>query len=380
MNTRINQITGFLFGLILITPVTLTVLDVELTKPLEENRLREGFPELTSCELNQIDGCFKKVDTWFNDNYRPRDLFTKLKTQIDYSVFSTSDKVHIGSDSRLFYRSTMDTQKVAIERMPQSDFDNLLTNLDELDRYLQFRDIQLIVLPIPLKDVIYPENLPSSSPNLPVESRYQQLRQWLAGHDSILSIDAYTHLTDRKKEAHSFHKTGFHWNDPAGFLYAEKLVNKLWEIQSGESNPLWDQPLSMEEQDYSGGQANFLPLLAMPREESLFLDPDRAGPRGKYDDTAAAGFWTYSYDGAGDEHGLLDGVVVVGDSFFDAMYRSGIDSYFSSVHRASLQPNRFPEIYSNLPEGTRYLIFEFIETDIFSYAIHGLSVPDSESL
>lgn len=358
----------------------LTVLDIELTKPLEENRLREEFPQLASCELNQIDGCFRGIDTWFNDNYRPRDLFTKLKTQIDYSVFSTSDKVHIGSDSRLFYRSTMDTQKVAIGRMPQSDFDNLLTNLEELDRYLRFRDIQLIVLPIPLKDVIYPENLPLSSPNLPKISRYQQLRQWLGAHDSILSIDAYEHLTDRKKEAHVFHRTDFHWNDPAGFLYAEKLVNRLWEIQSGESNALWGQQLSMEEQDYSGGQANFLPLLAKPREKGLFLDPDRAGPKGKYDDKNSTDFWAYSYDGTGDEHGLLGGLVVAGDSFFDAMHRSGIDSYFSSVHRASLQPARFPEIYSNIPDGTRYFILEFIETDIFSYAIHGLSVPGSESM
>ncbi len=89
------------------------------------------------------------------------------------------------------------------------------------------------MLPIPLKDAIYTEHLPSSSPNLPGNSRYQQLRQWLAGHDSIITIDAYDHLNGRKKEAHAFHKTDFHWNDPAGFLYAEKLVNRLWQIQAG---------------------------------------------------------------------------------------------------------------------------------------------------
>ncbi len=230
MNTRLNIITCCIFFLILVTPAVLTVTGTELTKPLEENRLREEFPQLADCEILQLDECFKKIDGWFNDNYRPRDLLTKLKTQIDYSVFSTSDKVHIGRDNWLFYRSTMDVQKVVAERMPEADFDRFLAEIDALGRYLQRRDIQLIVLPIPLKDVIYPEYLPSSTPNLPKNSRYQQLRQWLAANDSILTIDAYAYMNDRKNQARVFHKTDFHWNDPAGFLFGEKLVNKLWQI------------------------------------------------------------------------------------------------------------------------------------------------------
>jgi hypothetical protein len=280
----------------------------------------------------------------------------------------------------LFYRSTMDSQKVVSERLPQSAFDELLTNLDALDSFLQLRGIQLIVLPIPLKDVIYPENLPSSSPNLPENSRYQKLRQWLAGHDSIVTIDAYDHLINRKIEAHAFHKTDFHWNDPAGFLFAEKLVNRLWQIQSGESTVLWDQQLTMEERVSSGGQANFLPLLKTPEEQGLFLDVTWERSKGIHSYNDATGFWDYTYDGTVDERGRLDGVVVMGDSFFDALHRSGIDSYFSSVHRSSVQPDNFPEIYSKIPDGTRYFIFEFIETSLFNYSTLGLAVPDTESL
>ena len=139
----------------------------------------------------------------------------------------------------MFFRSIMDVQKVVAERLPLPQFEKLLTDLDALDHYLQLRDIQLVVLPIPLKDAVYAEYLPSSSPNLPDNSRYQQLRQWLAGHGSIITIDAYDHLSGRKKEARAFHKTDFHWNDPAGFLYAEKLVNRLWQIQTDEMAPLW---------------------------------------------------------------------------------------------------------------------------------------------
>ena len=376
MKSWLNIVTIFLFGLILITPVTLTVLDIELAKPLEENRLREEFPELSSCEPGQLDECFKTVDTWFNDNYRPRDLLTRLKTQIDYSVFATSNKVHIGSDDWLFYRNTMDVQKVFSERLTQAVFDGFLAEIEALNHYLQLRNIQLVVLPIPLKDVIYPQHLPSSSPNLPENSRYQQLRQWLERHDSILTIDAFTLLNDRKEQQRVFHKTDFHWNDPAGFLFAEKLVNSLWQLQSGEPTTLWDQQLSIEERTFSGGQANFLPLLSTPQEQGLFLDVTWGTPQGSYTYNDANEFWKYIYEGAVDKRGQLDAAVVMGDSFFDALHRSGIDSYFSSVHRSGVQPADFPEVFKNIPEGTRFFIFEFIETGIFHYAHNGLSVPE----
>jgi len=376
VKTLLNIFTCCLFGLILVSPVVLTVTDVELTKPLEENRAMEVFPGMANCEFGQMDDCFKKINTWFDDNYRPRDLLTKLQTQIDYSVFSTSDKVHIGSDDWLFYRSIMDTQKVLSERSPRPVFDQFLASLGALDHYLQTRDIQLIVLPIPLKDTIYPEKLPSSTPNLPENSRYQQLRQWLAAHESIITIDAYDHLIQRKAIARSFHKTDFHWNDPAGFLFAEKLVNRLWELQSGESTPLWEQELTVEEREFSGGQANFLPLLAAPQEQGLFLDVTWERAKGTHSYNNKSEFWNYTYDGTGDERGRLDGVVVMGDSFFDAMHRSGVDSYFSSVHRSSVQPDRFGEVYARIPDGTRYFILQLIESSLIFYSNAGLEVPD----
>jgi len=375
VHSRLDTVTSILFGLLLAAPMLLTVSNIELTKPLEENRTREAFPQLGQCELVRFDACFKKVDNWFNDNYRPRDLLTKLKTQIDYSLFSTSDKVHIGSDGWLYYRSTMDVEKVAAERMSQTQFDGFLAEIDALARYLSQRGIQLIVLPIPLKDVIYPEHLPSSAPNLPADSRYQQLRHWLAGNGSIVTIDAYDFLSRRKQAARAFHKTDFHWNDPAGFLYAGELVDRLWRIQSGGTQPLWDRQLTIEERTYSGGQANFLPLLSRPKELGLFLDVTWQTPKGQYSFNSPPEFWAYTYDGAGDERGRLDGLVVMGDSFFDALHRSGVDSYFSSVHRASVQPDRFAEVYAKIPDGTRYFIVEFIESSLFNYAIHGLGVP-----
>ena len=185
--------------------------------------------------------------------------------QIDYSLFSTSDKVHIGPSNWLYYRSTMDHEKVFNERLSQENFDRLLDDFDRLDGYLAGRGIRLVVLPLPLKDVIYPEYLPGSVPSLPADSRYQQLREWLAGHDSIITVDAAALLAELKKDLPVFHKTDFHWNDPAGFRYSQALVNTLWAIQSGRSEPLWDADPVIRREVSSGGQANFLPLVSRRR-------------------------------------------------------------------------------------------------------------------
>jgi hypothetical protein len=376
--SRIHIIFCILFGLILLTPMALTLSGKGLTKPLEENRQRQLFPSLSSCDIGQLDECHKKIDGWFNDHYQPRDLLIKLKTQINYSVFSISDKVHIGSDNWLYYRSVLDVEKIGAQRVSDESFERLLTEFDALDQYLKSKNIQLVVLPIPLKDTIYPEHVPRSSPRLPEITRYHLLRQWLARHKSILTIDAYAFLMARKKDVRVFHKTDFHWNDPAGFLFAEKLVNKLWQHQSGQSTPLWDETLSIEEKLYSGGQANFLPLLSAPTEQGLFVDVNWVPSKGTYQYQPPDDVWIYTYDGSADSRGRLDGTVVMGDSFFDAMHRSGIDNYFSSVHRAKGDADKLVGIYASIPEGTRYLIYEFIEVSLYGLPGHGLSVPDQE--
>lgn len=374
MANRLSMVFCWLFGLVLLTPAMLTLTGWSVTAPLEENRTKQSFPELSQCRFLHLDDCHKKFDAWFNDNYGPRDLLIKLKTQVDYSVFHVSDKVHIGPDNWLFYRSTMDTEKVAAERISKEAFERLLAEFNALDQYFRQRNIQLIVLPVPLKDEVYPEYLPSSAPRLPENSRYQQLRQWLEEHDSILTLDAYGFLLERKQSARAFHKTDFHWNDPAGFLLAEKLVNRLWAIQTGSSQPLWKHPLGVDTRDYSGGQANFLPLLSAPGEQGLFLDFRWESARGVHD-YRPQDVWTYTYDGSDESRGHLDGLVVIGDSYFDAMQRAGIDIYFSSVHRASNRAEQLPEVYSAIPADTRYVLFEFIEASLFGLSYHGLSVP-----
>jgi hypothetical protein len=369
MTRAINILTVFLFGVLLLLPGYLTVTGTALTEPLKENRVKAERPDLWACVKNRsFDKCHLELDAWFNDNYQPRDLLIKAKTQLDYSLFSTSDKVHIGPQGWLYYRSTMDQEKVWGERLSEAEFQGFL---DDFDR-------RLVVLPLPLKDSIHPEFLPGSVPRYPADTRYQKLRRWLADHESIITVDAYDLLHELKRDGPVFHKTDFHWNDPAAYRYARALVNTLWSLQSGREGAIWDSEPTEKHERFSGGQANFLPLLVTPGEDALFLERWEISPNGSHDWQPGAP-WNYIWDGSNEDKGVLGGTVMITDSFFDAATRSGIDTYFTSVHRARQYDHELGEVYANIPEGTRYLVFEFIESAVFGFARNGLSVPDTES-
>nr|NIP17767.1 hypothetical protein [Xanthomonadales bacterium]NIX12557.1 hypothetical protein [Xanthomonadales bacterium] len=126
----------------------------------------------------------------------------------------------------------------------------------------------------------------------------------------------------------------------------------------------------------SGGQAKSLPLITTPRENTLVLG-EQLPTEGRFD-YAPEQPWEYTYDGTQEPRGKLGGAVVFSDSFFDALHRSGINTYFSSVHKARLYSAELEEIYRQIPDGTRYLIIEFIEPAMIAFMVNGFSVPEAD--
>jgi hypothetical protein len=367
----LNYLAIFFFGIILTLPSVTTLIAFEFTTPLQENRTKVSLPSSLECVKNiNLDVCHRYLNDWFNDNYAPRDLFIKLQTQIDYTLFSSSDKVHIGDDDWLFYRSTLDTQKITNERVTDDEFTELLTRFDNLSKALSAKNIRLAIIPIPLKDTVYPEHLPSSVPNLPLNSRYKKLQKWLAEHDTIINIDAHEFLSKTKEQQRVFHKTDFHWNDPTGFKFAEALTNKLWQNQEGSLENIWTDTLSIRTADLSGGQASFLPLLVPPSEAGLFVKMNWKPTKGVYEYSPAKP-WEYIYDGTNEPRAKLGHTVVLSDSFYDAFIRSGFEKYFKSIHRTRTLSSDINTVIANMPLETEIVIIEFIEVYIARLAQNG---------
>src|ERR1700704_3487062 len=90
-----------------------------IVQPVDEHRTANPFPSpglLLRANGDFADG----LNKWFDDHVGFRDLFIRTKNQIDYSVFSTSRKVYVGSDGWLFER---DYPGLTLERVDAAGFD-----------------------------------------------------------------------------------------------------------------------------------------------------------------------------------------------------------------------------------------------------------------
>jgi hypothetical protein len=155
-----------------------------------------------------------------------------------------------------------------------------------------------------------------------------------------------------------YHKTDFHWSDPAGAYMAKALVDTLGNL-SGKGN-LWDFPIRTRiEKMTTGGENESLGLLWPIREDALYLSPERneAGV-GEYSYTQESNDWTFRAK-PGNQARLLPCTVMFGDSYADAFSRAGFTAYFSEFHKFFNW--EFPKKYSEIPEGTRFVIFQHIE-------------------
>jgi hypothetical protein len=62
--------------------------------------------------------------------------------------------------------------------------------------------------------------------------------------------------------------------------------------------------------------------------------------------------------------GQLPTAVLFGDSFTDVWFSVGLHQYFRSIYRTQGSPSHVRQMLASLPAGTRYLIWEYLESSI----------------
>ncbi len=351
------------FALLSLFPAIQWLTGVFPDAPLGENRRAAAAPAWG--EETDVRTYLQAWQRWFNDRYAGRNLLIRVKTQLDYSVFSYSDKVHIGRDGWLFYRSVLDVEKPLVEAYSERQFDDVVAGIKRLTDWLRVRGITVILLDNQLKDEFYPEMLPRSRPRRRQPSRYDQFRQRLRDETGAIFIDTSAILERVKRRRVIFHRTDFHWNDPAAFAVARRLVDRLAK-EAGAPVRGWRLALEVESRRYSGTQAAFLPLLKPLGEESLFVHPTwsaRPATRVRHQ-----GPFEYSFFAAAATPQDIPPTVVFGDSFFDGIMRSGFEEHFVSLRRARERDVSLEEVMAALPPETRFVILQCIEIAIDVYA------------
>jgi len=353
----------FAFMLVLWLPMVQMVTGFPRLPKLDENRKLTPQPTLKSwADINQYTRDSVK---WFDDNFGFRDFLIRAKTQIDYSVFNISDKVHIGSDGWLFYRSVIDVGQPQIEVTLRKDLDAVVEGTQQLANKLAARGVKLVIMIAPMKDVFYSEHLPNTVKKLPNPRQVDLLQDRLRAMKDIIFLDSTAILRELAKKRNVFHKTDFHWNDPAAFEVTRTLVNEIGKLE-GKVNPVWTHSLEIEEKPLSGGEALFMPIFFPPVENALFVKSNWVQPPYNLVEHKAPFLWIYEVkEPTGQE---LPPIAILGDSFYDGMLRSGMWIYFKKVYRANPNDTSFKDVINNLPEDTKYFFLEFIENDSRGFA------------
>ena len=363
MKPRFQAAFVGLFFLLLVLPALQMATGAVRVAPLDENRSRAGFPDASA--LRRPSAYVAGLLAWFDDHYGFRDFLIRLKTQTDYSVFGASDRLHIGRDGFLFYRSMIDTSEVQVEALTDEQLDRAVRTFARLRDWSAARGIRLVVQTEQLKDKFYPEELPREAQFARRRRRFDDFRAKLAALPGITYLDTTPLLIALKQVRPIYHKTDFHWNEPAAFAAAENLVDAIAALE-GLALPFWTPKLRVVERPLSGGQALFMPLFRPPSETALFVDPD-------WDDGAIV--WNahvppFEWEGAARDparRGLLPPTVFFGDSFVGGMRQAGLVSHFVDFRYAKLYGPTFEEVQRALPPDTKYLVVEFIEVSLLSW-------------
>lgn len=324
---------------------------------LKENRALARLPPLS--DLADPADYTAKLQTWFADHYGLREILIRSKTQIDYSVFGMSDRLHIGKRGWLYYRSVIDVEEPLVEALSDRDLDRAVATFAGLRDWLAPRGISLIVQTQQLKDKFYPEFLPREAQFARTRHRFDDFRTRLAALPGITYLDTTPFLLALKASRPIFYKTDFHWNDPAAFVAASRLVDTIAALDH-RPVPFWKPKLEIVQRPFSGDQAIFMPLFHPPTETALFVQPtwdESPYPR----DFKSPPFEWKAAAVAPDPAARLPATVIFGDSFADGMTYVGFVPHFDQVMFARLHKADFADVLRAMPPETKFLVVEFIE-------------------
>jgi hypothetical protein len=198
----------------------------------------------------------------------------------------------------------------------------------------------------------------------------------LAAQSEIIFIDAQEILMQERSRTteHLYAKTDLHVLATGQLPIAKEIIARIARAE-GRGDIHWNEKFQLAHAAVPGGsQAGFLATLTPPREEIPYYI-------GQYTigGDEADGQWSIPDRSVfiGVDEGLnrpfdfafhvrpvlcderLPGLVLFGDSFSDLYWVLGLHRYFCFIQRARNPMDRFKRLYKEMPEGTKYFIYEY---------------------
>ncbi len=219
---NINIILTIIFGLVIFTPLILSILQKDKATSQIEKRNLAPLPQLPK-NISELIAFPSKFNTYYADHFGLRELFTKAYFKISNKLNgkSSSDDVTIGKDGWMFLGSIKPGYTgygdpmgdvTNINLYSDEELKEFAQSLTKIKNWLHKQNIEYVYIIAPNKHTIYFDKLPDYISKKNKYSAVEQLTSYLKTHTDITIIDIKEALFKAKKAQQLYYKTDTHWN------------------------------------------------------------------------------------------------------------------------------------------------------------------------
>lgn len=350
------------FFALIALPLVLVIVPPERGFPAAENRLPAPAPNFA--KILRGDGRMAPdLNRWFDDRVGFRWTFIRLYNEIDYSLFGHSNKVYIGRDGMLFDRAFL-AAKVGAERAGDAQRNEVQERFLALARYLDRRNMRLVIVSNPSKASAYPQLLPADAPRFPAVTQFDKLRRFLRESPQWLYVDGQDASTSCALQPY-FLRLDVHATQPSIFCIAKEIVSRI-AVAEGRPAAYWNPNFTYhKERSYGGGLGRFMSLLRIPSEladtaDSAFAFSDPT-PEGSFEDDPNHFFEVIYRTHEPLRANKLPPTLLYGNSFANHYAHAGMYFQFADLYRVRSNGLPLEPMLSRIPQGTRYVVVQFLE-------------------
>lgn len=329
---------------------------------INENRNKKELPQSEWWTALVDDGSYcAELENYFNDNFKTRDFFIRVKNQIKYTVFHESDGVYIDKEGYLYYRDVIDKSEIINEKMTDGEVERSINSLAELKNYLQMCGKDFYFMIPPQKNTAFPQRIVTNTVVRPSPNAYERFLDKI--DSSVVKqnfVDVLEVLREGEEYYPTYNKTDYHWNYYGATIAYMQLVNAI--SQSKNLGKIYTEK-NFEVyflHKFRGGQLMELNILQDISEEQVRVK--KVGEITMTDIQYDRYFYHYSARNSVDAP--LGNLLIIGDSYSEwaLQSESGLFDCFQEVKyvRKNVVENDIDE-YINWAD---YVVFESIEIDI----------------
>jgi alginate O-acetyltransferase complex protein AlgJ len=363
----IDRIFALLFAAILAAPL-LQMATHLVHEPLVEE-LRQ--PHTISTPLARLVAMDPRlsddVNGWFNDHFGFRSVLIRLKNEIDYQLFKTSDKVLIGREGWLFDKGLADD--IVKDATNPTLEKQIISAIRDLRDCLARHDIRLVFVLNSTKTTIYARFLRTRLPVDPPPRLASRLAESLRHEPGISFINGERILAEHSNEE-LFYKTDLHFNlKGAAYVYREMLA----QIAQAVGRPAPQiAPEVWSAVNFNGGTearflAKFLPLkntsYITPNSGSAYTDDDNGTFERNVGIPELPKYPELTFDIFRNKRAkaaLLPPMLLYGTSFSELIFSLRYNEQFEAVYHDKT-PESIVPLLKNLPDDVKIFVLEIPE-------------------